>query len=52
MDVFIEFIRCIMSVFVQMLNGVFGITVFGLNFGALFVIGLIVSLAAWLIWGE
>ena len=51
MDVFIQFIRCIMSVFVTCLNFVFSITVFGINLGALFVIGIIVGLAAWLIWG-
>lgn len=51
MDVFTQFINCIVGVFVKFLNFFFGITVFGINFGALFVITIVIAFAAWLIWG-
>lgn len=51
MDTFVSMVDCLVGVFVQAANFVFGLNVLGINLGALFVIGLIISFAAWLIWG-
>lgn len=46
-----EFFKMLLTVFTEFLNMYFDITVLGINFGALFLIGVVVSFAAWLIWG-
>lgn len=52
MSDFVEMINALVDVFVRMLTFVFSITFYGINVGALFVIGCVVSFAAWLIWGR
>lgn len=52
MSDFVEMINALVGVFVQFLNFVFSVTIYGINVGALFVIGCVVSFAAWLIWGR
>lgn len=51
MDAFVSMVDCLVGVFVQACNFVFGLNIYGMNLGALFVIGLIISFASWLIWG-
>lgn len=51
MELFIEFIKVFVFGVSQYLNVFFSITIWGINFGALFVIGLIVSFVVWLIRG-
>lgn len=51
MDLFIDFIKVIVFGVSEYLNVFFSITIWGINFGALFLMGLIISFVVWLIRG-
>lgn len=51
MDVITGFFSTMAGAIATFANFVFGITILGVNMGALFVIGAVVGLIAWLIWG-
>lgn len=46
------FLKTIVSGILMILQAYFDLTVFGINFGALFVIGIVVSVVTFLIWGR
>ncbi len=52
MDVLTGFLGTVYSGILMVLQVFFDITVFGINFGALFVIGVVVSVVSFLIWGR